>query len=196
MTLNFELIEDDLVAYQLDYATRSGHVKNSRLGALFLTMLMGILALLASRYSLYLAGLLAYVGVLFAFSGALTRRQLTRTFKKVVERGDLKGLVGASEVTLLPNGVRSVGPMGESLYYWSAVEQLTETETHVYVRFSSAINIVIPKRAFSNARQGAQFLKMAEEYRQAATGKPIPTTQRGTWWTQGTQVVETQTLRH
>ena len=184
------------LSYQLDYATRSGHVKNSRIGALFLTVLMGIFALLASRYSLYLTGLLAYVGVLFAVSGALTRRQLTQNFKKIAVRGDFKGLVGACEVTLLPKGIRSVGPMGESLYYWSAVEQLTETETHVYIRFSSAINIVVPKRAFVSAQQGAQFLKMAEEYRTAATGQPIPTTQKGTWWTQGTQVVETQTQRH
>ncbi|WP_309723090.1 YcxB family protein [Armatimonas sp.] len=102
---------------------------------------------------------------------------------------------GNYELSLLPTGINVKNPISESLFYLSAVEQLVESETHLFIQFSSAVRITIPKRTFSTQEQGFQFLRMAEEYRQAATGTPIPTMQRGSWWTQGTQVVEPQSQR-
>lgn len=197
MTTQYSLAEEDWFALNLHYAAQSGQMKRQRRIFLGLAGLM-----LADTLLLYfvhaasLSLLAGTVGLMALMMALFLPKLLLRNLRRQVQRGDFRALFGDYELTLLPSGVNVRGPIAESLYYWSAVEQIIEIETHLFIQFSSAVRLTIPKKAFTTPQQGAQFLRMAEEYRQAATGKPIPTTQRGSWWTQGTQVVETQLQHH
>lgn len=198
MTLNYDLTAEDLVAYQLHFAKNVGQLKRSKfvlaaLGAMM--MVFGLLLWTLGRAGSVGGAALGYGLFLLCF-GLLLPKSMENNLRKTVKKGYYKALLGQTQVTLSPKGIQSLNGMSESTFFWGAVEQVAETPTHLFVQFSAGVNLVIPKRAFATQTHGEQFLKQVEEYRQAATGSPIPTTQRGAWWTQGSQVVETQQQRH
>ena len=197
MTVHYDLKEEDWTAMQLHYARQTGQFKRSQrtLVALsaFLILLGATAALVSTRSSAPLL-LLIYAGFMMVMSLFMPQIH-RRNIQKILQKGHHKALFGATSVVLTPKGIQTTSPIGESLFYWNAVEQLAESETHLFVQFSAGVNLIVPKRAFATQTHGAQFLKLAEEYQQVATGSPIPTMQRGAWWTQGAQVVESQSQR-
>jgi YcxB-like protein len=196
MTVHYDLNEDDWLSMNLHYLEQSGMIqKNQRRHR----MLIGVCGLEVAICLLVHWPLPAFF---FGAMGAALLFNLTRVptlLRKQIQRqsgrGDFRALFGHYELALTPEGIKTKGPISENIYYWSAVEQLVETETHFFIQFSSAVRITVPKRAFAAQTQGMEFLKLAEHYRQNATGTPIPTMQRGAWWTQRGDIVETQAQR-
>jgi hypothetical protein len=196
MTVNYDLTEEDLVDYNVHFAKTVGQLEKSKRALIVLGVVMmalGAFVLALGKVVIGISSLL--YGVILMGLSPLLQKSMRRNLKKVMQKGYFKAILGETQVTLTPKGIQTTNRMSESLMYWGAVEQLAETETHFFVQFSAGINLVIPKRAFATQTHGAQFLQRVEEYRQAATGTPIPTMQRGSWWTQGTQVVEPQSQR-
>ncbi|WP_395139837.1 YcxB family protein [Armatimonas sp.] len=196
MTINYDLTEEDLVDYQLHFARTIGHLKRSKQVMAILGAVLGILGILLFTIGKVAQGVGSLLYALFLFFFApLMQKTMQQNLKKLVRKGYYKALLGSTQLTLTPKGIKTTNGMSESLMYWGAVEQLVESDTNFFVQFSAGVNLVIPKRAFATQTHGAQFLKMAEEYRQAATGVPIPTMQKGAWWTQGADLIETQSQR-
>ncbi|MGC4046180.1 MAG: YcxB family protein [Armatimonas sp.] len=102
-----------------------------------------------------------------------------------------KTRLGHLEYSVTPEGMVSVSRFGRSLLLWSGIESVVEAKEFFAFHFSAAHAFFIPKHAFSSAEQGAEFLRLVEQYRREATGEPIPQTTKGAWWTQGESVLET-----
>lgn len=196
MTVHYDLNEDDWLTMNLHYMEQSGLIEKNQKRYRMLITLCAVEVVACLLIKWYLPALFfASVGGALLFNLTRIPGLLRKQIQRQTNQGDFRALFGHYELALTPQGIKTKGPISENLYYWSAVEQLIETETHFFIQFSSAVRITIPKRAFATQTHGAEFLKLAEHYRQNVTGTPIPTMQRGAWWTQGAQVVETQQQR-
>jgi hypothetical protein len=110
--------------------------------------------------------------------------------KNAIKRGVYIFNLGRITVSISPEGVSHQGHYGSTVFFWSCISVVHETERHFYLQASPVHFVLVPKRAFTDATHGAEFLRHIEQYRQQATGEPIPQTTRGAWWTQGSAVTE------
>ncbi|MGC4046181.1 MAG: YcxB family protein [Armatimonas sp.] len=195
MTVAFDNTEEDATEAVLYMNQHIPAVQRSQkmlriIGYVLLAVALAYIPALFLRFSdtalftfLYLLGM----GLFFVrFQPKAVRAHI----KKMVHSGATKSLIGHQEYRPEPNGLWHRGPLSEGILFWEGIEKVVESEKYFALHFSSSQAFLIPKRAFSSPQHSASFLALIEQYRQQATGQPIPQTTRGAWWTQGQSVVE------
>jgi YcxB-like protein len=200
MTIDYDCTEEDITALMLYFRTLPEGKKQSRQSnVVIFFMMIGVMMFLFGLMSLWdskYLGISSLIGAIVAGIVTISLCYIDRksqTRKLIANRSKLgyhKGLIGPGVLTLTPKGLAHKSHVGESLISWQIIEQVTETQTHLYLHFSPVLFFIIPKRAFATATQGSAFLKQIEEYRQAATGTSIPQTTKGQWWTQARDEAE------
>jgi hypothetical protein len=72
---------------------------------------------------------------------------------------------GRYRVTLDAEGISEEAPNGRHSHRWAAVEDLCETESHLFVVVAGSSAYVIPKRAFPSVQTSEEFLARAKAFR-------------------------------
>ena len=195
MTVEFESTEEDAVD-AVSYLNHNlpqfrNQMRTLRLFSIFM-LVFGLFLGLSLLVTFNLVNFICAV-FLLGYSAVLWQTQKQRMrglFQKSVKSGAAATLIGPHSYTVTPEGLASTSQFGRSVLYWSGIEKVVELEKSIAFHFSAAQAILIPKRVFASQAHGAEFLRLVEQYRQQATGQPIPQTTRGAWWTQGQSVVE------
>lgn len=84
-----------------------------------------------------------------------------REGRRLRSRGALDMLNGRYRVS--PEGLRKTSDFGETVVAWHAVEQLSQTTSHVVIRFSGT-GFVLPLRCFKSEEDSQQFLAAMRLY--------------------------------
>lgn len=191
MTVRFEGTREDIVRYFLYLNDRIAINRFFVIASYFVIALVGFIAfskLLSLFQFFHPAGLVSLLVDLGVIYGLFNFRKLNAHL--AMKAGAGKTLTGHMEYSVTPEGMVALSRYSRSLLFWNGIESIVETRDLFAFHYSAAQAFFIPKRAFASAAQGAEFLRLIEQYRQQATGEPIPQTTKGAWWTQGEAVVE------
>lgn len=167
MQVRFELTRDDYAALTFARAPSSAQMRRRFLvlGVLLtlVVLLLGLLTLLTGDLSFVdrapLLRPLSYataatLAAFFLLSLALVG---VRRWVRSVPRDD-GALLGVHELELSDAGFTVEGRAGRSFVRWSAVVELRETESHVFLFVDRMLAYVVPKRAFSDRDACAHFV--------------------------------------
>jgi hypothetical protein len=72
---------------------------------------------------------------------------------------------GRYRVTLDAEGISEEAPNGRHSHRWAAVEDLCETQSHLFMVVAGSSAYVIPKRAFASVQAAEEFLAAANTFR-------------------------------
>lgn len=118
----------------------------------------------AQRVSIWL-GALAFTLIWIAFYPQLLVRSLRSNSCKLISRAKEQGLLGRQVLTLSKKGVNMQSEISEALYPWPEVEEIAESEQHVFVHVGTSKAYAVPKSAFPDAAALDQFRQLCQQYR-------------------------------
>jgi hypothetical protein len=73
-------------------------------------------------------------------------------------------LFGKKTMTVSADGLSVQGDSGTTTRHWHAVRWITEHGEHAFFYFTEKAAVILPKRAFADARQSEEFLATARRY--------------------------------
>ncbi|MGC4046179.1 MAG: YcxB family protein [Armatimonas sp.] len=200
MTIEFECGDDDIRELNRFFVqTPAGKKEMLRnyvrhaIAIFFVAMgALGVLSVATGGYFPIAFLFMSLIGaaVSFLLNLALRKRNQDNYTKALIKRGNYASILGKHTMTLTPEGIEGTHAKGRYCTYWSGISTVHETKNHIYLQISPVHFVLVPKRAFASPTHGAEFLRAIEQYRQQATGEPIPQTTKGAWWTQGQSMVE------
>jgi hypothetical protein len=129
---------------------------------------MAICALLGEIGRAAGLGLLAGA-VTLLLAPLLEKNDVDRATKAFVQNASFRKLLGKRTIALTQEGIRSQSEIGERLAYWSAVESVHDTPTHVFVKIPGNDVFGIPKQAFESHEQAELFVQTINHYQQNPT---------------------------
>lgn len=103
----------------------------------------------------------------FLFSIPIGRRDYVRKFKQIAFDGK-KSKREQTTVVLNEDSIHIQVESGESFIKWSAITDVKETDTHIFLLLSSTTAFIVPKRAFSTNETMQVFYARAEELQRSA----------------------------
>lgn len=171
MTLLFQIRQEDVLAFTLEYHSASPTFQRARtIARLSCPVSMGciwLLALALGRVSWFATLLLAGLAALWFFLFPVYLNRLVESYwKKAFNEASFRNSLGPCELTLLDSGLHFKSASGESTFHWSAVDRILLTDTHLFIFLTGAIGYPIPLAdigpaatqaayTFANARKAA-----------------------------------------
>jgi hypothetical protein len=197
MTISFENTQDDAIEAITYMNMNLPNTKSSiKIVSFFgyILLFLGSLMIFGTLRKFSVSSLIMSLYFMFAGLFFVKFRQFTfrRNVRNAVRSGAAATIVGPHQFTPKLDGLHHRSKFAISTLLWSGIEKIEEFDKYFAFHFSSAQAFFIPKRAFSSPEQGAEFMRLVEQYRQQSTGTPIPQATRGTWWTQGSSVTESE----
>lgn len=98
-----------------------------------------------------------------------SRWQVTRTARK------RSAVLDKQTVSISAKGMRQVNIQSDSLIWWTALLEISESAAQIMFFSDKQYAFVVPKRAFTSQAEAQAFLDKARRYRDAAlTGQTLP----------------------
>lgn len=171
MTVEYQQGEAEILALQQRLLGRSPSVqrliRRQRYGYSLVFVALGlILGALnpAQRMNVWL-GALAFALIWVAFYPQLVVRTLKSSSRKLVQQAREQGLLGRQVLTLDQSGIQMRNDLTEATYPWRSVEEVAESEQHVFLHVGPSKAYAVPKAAFADAGAVDQFLRICAEHR-------------------------------
>jgi hypothetical protein len=149
MTLNFQMRREDILAFTLEFNANSPTFQRirTRTRLMFPLIMVGLclftwttLGFNSVRTTIYLTfAALWYL----LFPGRFDRR-IERYSQKTLDEACHRKSLGPCELTLTESGLHSKSHTGESTFYWSTVDRVAMTDTHVFIFLSGPQGYPIP----------------------------------------------------
>ena len=157
MTITYELTKDDGVALMKYLWQRpERHQRQRRENDTIAIAFAVVIWLLVSRAAGNIALLLALaigLGLLKSLPELRSKRS-----KRWVESSAFQPWLGNRTVSIEDSGLRVISTRGERLIYWNSIQEVIETDAHLFVPFGMLEVVVLPKRAFETEDAKAAFL--------------------------------------
>jgi hypothetical protein len=180
LTAEFEIMKDDLCAFNLYHQRHSPTARRQYLRIWFVP---AFIWLLVCSGIWYLADrdrntpLRTFLDLIPLFSGVpmyliyfpwAYRRKLRKHIADMVGEGLNRRLFSHHCVTITADGVSDTGEFGLTSTNWRAVEKIPATEEHAYIYTNALSAIIIPRRAFTSPSEFEMFICSAREYQEKA----------------------------
>lgn len=169
-SVEFNLQPEDVSAFRRAVAASAPKPRRqSRIILLWWGILLALAALSAAvkwgvrGFVLVAAPIIIVVGLVAFFVWRGLRR---------LSPPELKLLTARHRVEISREGVAQSGEYGSSAFPWKIVEDIRDTNAHVFIFNGPNSAVVIPARAFATETGFRQFVEKAQEYRRAATTAP------------------------
>jgi len=148
------------VAVRNYFTNRARYVTCVVIALAYIVYLMNDLGMPADRraWLIYIAG-----GVIFAVA-FFVLFLIVGTLNAVIMVRHSAGVIGPHEMQVLPEGVRDVTPVTESLTRWPAVFRITRRGNYLAFWISPYLAHLVPGRAFPDAETFAAFERLARAY--------------------------------
>jgi hypothetical protein len=162
MKIATDLRISDIVAINLGnyFSSRARYLVCVVIAVAYTLFLINDLGVPADRraWFIYVAGGVVFAVaffVLFLVLGVLNAIVLAR---------HTSGVIGPHEVQLLPEGLRDITPVTDSLTRWAAIVRITRRGNYLAFWISPYLAHVVPSRAFASAEAFAAFERLAGAY--------------------------------
>jgi len=151
------------------FGSRARYLVSAAIAVAYTLFLINDLGLPADRraWFIYIAG-----GVVFAVAFFILFLVLG-VLNAVVLARHTSGVIGPHEVQILPEGLRDVTPVTESLTRWEAIVRITRRGDYLAFWISPYLAHVIPGRAFADADAFAAFERQAGAYLKGERAAPV-----------------------
>jgi hypothetical protein len=151
------------------FASRARYFVSLAIAVAYTLFLINDLGVPADRraWLIYIAGGAVFAVaffVLFLILGVLNAIVLAR---------HTSGVIGPHEVQLLPEGLRDITPVTDSLTRWAAIVRITRRGDYLAFWISPYLAHVIPARAFADADAFAAFERLAASYLSGERAAPV-----------------------
>ena len=175
LSVEFELTEEDLLAFNRYHNAHSRTVKEIRRKAylmlLLLAVLLGLLILINPETwsfagTVGLAFILV-VAVLMALP-SFRRGQVNRMARRLWAEGGNQALLERQTMSITAEGITKDSPNVRSLIRWPGVGKIVTTDAHAFFYFSALSAYVVPRRAFPDDADFENFVAAAREFHAAA----------------------------
>lgn len=169
MKLEYNMIKDDYIAFNMHYIETSPTIKRTLLiqqygvALVFLIIpyfysrIVGTPMLLS--YIVYGAIFLAWILYYPKYFMSITKK---RTIK-MIDEGDNSSIYGMQRITLTDAGIEQESNTGESRTSWSGIERIDETKEYIYIYIGTMNAYLVPNRAFEDDKQREEFLRILKE---------------------------------
>ena len=170
MQLDYQIVLDDLIAFNLYHAGTSKRSRRSfRFTLAWIVFCILVVALLWPNWStlervvyFVVFSLIWLIGYSIYYGWAIKSHT-----RKLYSESENKGLIGEHTMVIDPEGVTERSVVGESKTTWSGIEKIVHDDKYIYLYIGSLQAHVIPKRAFQNPDDAETFLQLAQAYRLA-----------------------------
>jgi hypothetical protein len=163
MELKYNLTKQDYIDFNINYMSYSKSTKRM----LLIQRLMGpfiflIIPFLDStpKSDPFLFIVFTILSIMwFIFFDKIIRKDMQRRVSKVLAEGNNKGMLGAHTLILDKDGVLEITTHNESKTKWEAIENIIESENHIFIFFSSMAAYIVPLRVFKSSNEKNIFLE-------------------------------------
>lgn len=173
MELNFDQTVEDVIAFNLFQMAHSPKSRHQSLRWRILVSIVFALFVSGTAWFTYRAfdplwlGIGMLAGLIFFLVYPWFYRQAdAETLRKWLEAGKDDAMFGAQTVVVSQEGLITRDRAGESMTKWAAVQNVAQSEKHLFVYTSSARAIIVPKRAFASEHDLEEFTRLVDKYRQ------------------------------
>lgn len=152
MEIEYELTEEDVVAFNLYHVKNTKVGKNSLQWQRYISPLIFLLfAYFLSLFTDMAKGPLFATFAVTAIAWVILYPKyfyfhITRQVRKMLKEGKNDGLVGEHKMKLNKAGVRDTTSVGETNVQWPGVKRLIEDADYIYMYTSTVSAYILPKR--------------------------------------------------
>lgn len=165
MELEFELLEEDYINFNIDHAKKSSSLKKNILmqrilgPALFLIFPFIIRGYteIPMWYWVTIFGIVSVVW--FIYYPKYFNWEMTRRVKKMLSEGSNENILNRRKIILSDEGILEKSLIGESNVSWNQVDKVEESNEYIYIYISSISAHIIPKRIFKDENEKQMFIR-------------------------------------
>jgi hypothetical protein len=171
MTIEFELVIDDLINFNLFHMA---HSPSSQRVLLLNRLLVSILIIPCSLGVIYLkwhvltpfAFIVSFLvsAIMFFIFPNIHKTFVVNRIQKMLVEGDNSTVFGHQAITVTPEYILTKTDLTESKLNWSSIVKVIDNDNYVFLYVSATSAIVIPQKAFSTSTTKQQFLDYVRTY--------------------------------
>ena len=165
MEIEFELLEEDYVNFNIEHANSSVSVKRS----LILQRTLGPFVFLIATLALvkfseipmwYWITIFSIMSVIWlVFYPNYFNWEMRRNIKKMLKEGNNKNLLQKRKLIVTDKAIIETSTASETKTPWSDINKVEETSEYIYIYNSSISAYIIPKRVLGNRNKINTFLE-------------------------------------
>ena len=165
MELEFELLEEDYINFNIDHAKKSSSLKKNILMQRILgPVLFLIFPFIIRGYTeipmWYWVTIFGIVSVVwFIYYPKYFNWEMTRRVKKMLNEGSNENILNRRKIILSDEGILEKSLIGESNVSWNQVDKVEESNEYIYIYISSISAHIIPKRIFKDENEKQMFIR-------------------------------------
>lgn len=165
MKLNYELGEDDFLAFNMSHMQHSETVKKAinlqrYLTPILFMMIAFLFAKLSDSSLIFALIVFGSLGVLWvAFYPKYFYRYTRRQTMKMLQEGKNDGLLGHQQMLLSEEGFIYLTSNGENHIKWTGIKKIIEDDLYFYLYNSAVSAVILPKRAVENVDVLKKYFK-------------------------------------
>lgn len=179
-TAEYEITEDDIIAFNLYYSRHSPTVRRQYLRAWLIPALIWLIGCLGIWYLAYRENgkpLRTFLDLLPLFSAMplyllyfpwAYHRRLRKMVGGMVGEGQDRSCSGRRRIVISPEDITESGEFGEHRTVWRAVERLARPYGNLYIYTNAVSAVIVPRRAFEKPSDFDAFTDLASTYLEAA----------------------------
>ena len=111
---------------------------------------------------------LAITGAVFGGLNMMTVRTIRRRCRRMLRATPNKAFFAPTEVSIGATGIETESEYLTSRTKWTGVENIVETEAHIFISLGVLGLFIIPKRCFLNTEEAHQFCDAACGFKKGA----------------------------
>lgn len=164
MEINYDVTEEAFVEFNLFHAKNSKAIMKSMSIQRFLVPIMYLLiAVIFSSIMdipvLFMVTPFLILSILWIILfPTYFNRQIKRTAKKMIREGKNEGILGKHTMIFTEQGLREIGPRGETSVSWAGIEKVQEDQSNIYLYNSGATAFIVPKKELDDIEGVRNFL--------------------------------------
>lgn len=168
MKTEFELTTEDLLAFNWHHYQHSPAMRQAyRQGFATLIVLSALAGLVFSYIWEPLVGVLTFAGLLPTYAllyKQSVRKNLTQTTARMLAEGRNRSMLGRQRVEINEKEITITNEVSRGSILWVGVERIEQTSEYIIIYTASIKAVVIPLRAFYDAREAEVFYSTARRY--------------------------------
>ena len=163
MKLDYQLINNDYLEFNLFHMDNSDEIKKSLLASrVLLSFIIFGIAFLAVRnqdISGYVFFAVIWL-VCMVFYTRCFRTFVKRRIEKMINEGKNISFLGNCSLILSDDGINVISDSSEVRTRWEGIERISQGKEHIYIYIGSVAAYVVPIRAFADKSEKQKFLEI------------------------------------
>jgi YcxB-like protein len=168
MKTEFELTTEDLIAFNWHHYQHSPAMRQAyRKGFISLIVLSASVGLLLAYMWEPLVGILTFAMLLPTYAALYkqsVRKNLTQTTARMIAEGRNRSMIGRHRVEINEKELAITNEVSRGSILWVGVERIEQTSEYIIIYTASIKAVVIPLKAFHDAREAEVFCSTARRY--------------------------------